>query len=74
MLLLFGLNVCFVRALSPNFDFDSCAFFCLALVPALCKTFCFSPSLLKTKTKTNGVPHGPGMARHVAHKMTKFYN
>jgi len=41
----------------------------LALVPALYKTFGISPSVkyLLKKTKTNGVPRGPIMARHVAH-------
>ena len=61
--------MCLVPALSPNFGIGPCAFFCLTLVPAVCKIFGFSPSVkfqLK-KTKTNGVPRGPIMTRHVAH-------
>jgi len=61
--------VCLIPALSAKFGFGPCTFFCLALVLALYKTLGFSPSvkyLLKKKTKTNGVPRGPIMARHVA--------
>jgi len=35
----------FSPALSHNFGIDLCAFFCLALVPVVCKTFGFSPSV-----------------------------
>jgi len=58
-----------VLALLLNFGFGPYTFFCLALAPALYKTFGISPSVkyLVKKIKTNGVPHGPIMARHVAH-------
>jgi len=63
----YDLNVCLVPALSPNFGFGPRTFFCLVLVHALCKTFGFSPSIkYLLKKKTNGVPRGPIMARHVA--------
>ena len=52
-------------------------FFCLALVHALCKSIAIGPSvkskLTKNKNKTNGVPHGPIIQRHVAHKKTKIF-
>ena len=40
-----SLNVCLVPALLLNFVFGPCTFFCLALVPALYKTFDISPSV-----------------------------
>jgi len=66
---IFGLNVCLVPALLLNFGIDPCTLFCLALVPALYKIFGISPSVkyLLKKKKTNGVPRGPIMARHMAH-------
>jgi len=49
-----------VPTLLPNLGIGPCAFFCLALVPAVCKTFGFTSSVksqLKKNTKTNDVPH-----------------
>lgn len=40
-----GLNVCLVYALLSNFDIGPHIFFCLVLIPAICKTFSFSPSV-----------------------------
>jgi len=45
IILFFVLNACLVPALLVNFGIGPCAFFCLALVPALSKTFDFSPSV-----------------------------
>jgi len=61
--------VCLVPALLLNFGFGPCTIFCLALVPALHKTFGITPfvNYLLKKTKTNGVPRGPIMAHHMAH-------
>jgi len=66
--------VCLNITLSPNFGFGPCTIFCLVLVPALYKTFGFSPSVkyLLKKTKTNGLLCGPIMACHVAHQKTKI--
>jgi len=40
-----NLNVCLVLTLLSNFDIDPAFFFCLALVPVICKTFDFSSPL-----------------------------
>ena len=58
-----------VPALSSDFGIGPYTFFCLELVPALCKNIGIGPSvnfLLKKKHKTNGVPRGPIISRHVA--------
>jgi len=58
-----------VPALLPDFGIGLCTSFCLALILALCKDISFGPSIepqLK-KHKTNGVPRGPIIQRHVAH-------
>jgi len=61
--------VCLVSAVSSNFGFGFCAFFCLTLVPALYEILDISPPVkyLLKKIKINGVPRGPIMTRHVAH-------
>jgi len=62
-----SLNVSLVPALSSNFDIGFCTFFCLALVPALCNNIGIGPSVnFLLKKKTNGVPCGPIISRHVA--------
>jgi hypothetical protein len=58
-----------VHALSSDFDIGPCTFFCLALVHALYKNIGIGQSvnfLLKKKHKTNRVPRGPIISRHMA--------
>jgi len=54
----FGLNMSLVPALSSDFDISPYTFFCLELIPALCKNIGIGSSvnfLLKKKHKTIGI-------------------
>ena len=59
-----------VPALWSYFSICPCTSFCLAIVPALCKKFAIGPSVkfvFKKKGKTNSVPRGPIITRHMGH-------
>jgi len=63
------LNVSLVRALLSLFAMRPYTFFCLALIPALYKKFGIGPSVnfsVKKINKTNGMPRGPIISRHMA--------
>jgi len=49
MLYYIGLNVSLVPAFLPIFGISPCTFFCLVLVPTLCKSIAIGPSVNKKK-------------------------
>jgi len=73
-----GLNMLLIPALSSDFAMGPSTFFCLALVPAFCKMFGFSPSvksqLKKTKLMVCHVDQSFDVMWHTKRQKNQLFN